>query len=123
MKSPRIPFFIRPVTARVVDKLFEAFVVPEVSKHLAFLESQLETSPGGGGYLCGAHLTAADILMVFPLLVAKSEMGRLSAGKGQAKLADQYPQLWAYLRRLEEEPGYKRAAAKMEQLEGRSKKS
>ncbi|KAK4039423.1 hypothetical protein C8A01DRAFT_47136 [Parachaetomium inaequale] len=117
LKSPKIPFFIRPITSSVVDKMFAAFLAPEMAKHMAFLESQLESSPGNGGYLCGAYLTAADILMSFPLQLACERVGGLSAGKGKGKIADEFPKLWAYLKRLEQEPGYQRAEAKIKEFE------
>ncbi len=116
LKSPKIPFLIRPITSAVVDKMFAAFLEPEMDTHLAFLESQLETSPGGGDYLCGAHLTAADILMSFPVMLARERVTLLGAAKAQGKLA-KYPRVWAYLKRLEEEPGYKRAEAKIKEVE------
>ncbi|KAL2128759.1 hypothetical protein VTI74DRAFT_8694 [Chaetomium olivicolor] len=120
LKSPQIPFFIRPITASVVAKISAAFLAPELAKHFAFLESQLETSPGNGQYLCGAHLTAADILMSFPLLLARTEVGELSAGNGEKKLADRFPKVWAYLNRLEQEPGFKRADAKIKEVEAKN---
>ncbi|KAK4237732.1 hypothetical protein C8A03DRAFT_34299 [Achaetomium macrosporum] len=122
LKSPRIPFVLRPITSGVADKIYAAFVVRQMATHLSFLETQLETAPGGDGngktYLCGARLTAADILMSYPLLEAKERVGSLSmGGKGQGKLADKYPKVWAYLDRLREEPGYKRAEARIEEEE------
>lgn len=117
LKSPTIPFFIRPITSSIVGKMFAVFLAPEMAKHLAFLESQLETSPGNGNYLCGAHLTTADILMGFPLQLARDELADLNAAQGKGKLLDNYPKLCAYLKRLEEEPGYKRAEARMSKLE------
>jgi glutathione S-transferase len=97
--------------------MFASFVAPELSKHMAFLESQLESSPGNGEYLCGAHLTAADILLSFPLQLARKRSGGLSAGEGKGKIADEFPKLWTYLKRLEELPGYKRAEAKVKEFE------
>ena len=41
------------------------FLKPEFESHYKFLESQLETSPDGGQYLCGKDITAADFLMQF----------------------------------------------------------
>jgi len=117
LKGPKIPFFIRPITSSVADKLGAAFLAPEMAKQLGFLESQLETSPDGGSYLCGAHLTAADILMSFPLQMARERAAGLSSGKGQQTMADKYPKVWAYLKRLEDEPGYKLAEAKIKELE------
>ena len=119
LKSPKIPFFIRPITSMVAGNMSAAFLAPEMAKHLAFLESQLDTSPGNGNYLCGAHLTTADILMSFPLLLARETIAELRASGGQGKLTDQYPKVWAYVKRLEEEPGYKRADAKIKELQKR----
>ncbi|KAL2128194.1 hypothetical protein VTI74DRAFT_9530 [Chaetomium olivicolor] len=120
LQSPKIPFFIRPITSSVVDKMHASFLVPQMLKHLAFLESQLETSPGNGQYLCGEHLTTADILMSFPVQLAKQRIAGLSVGKGQGKIGDKFPKLWAYLKRLEQMPGYKRAEAKIKELEKKS---
>lgn len=84
-------------------------------KHLAFLESQLETAPHGGPYLCGSHLTAADILMSYPLLTAKARLEELEGAKSKLLLA--YSRVWKYLELLESEAGYKRAKEKIEKLE------
>ncbi|KAL2158128.1 hypothetical protein VTH06DRAFT_4696 [Thermothelomyces fergusii] len=114
LQGPRIPFFIRPITSGVVDKLMAAYLGPEMAKHLAFLESQLETSPGNGQYLCGQSLTAADILMSFPLQKALQRFAKVTAGNGKGRrIGDSFPKAWAYLKRLEEEPGYKRAEARI----------
>jgi glutathione S-transferase len=117
LRSPKIPFFIRPITSLVAGQMRAGFLAPEMAKHLAFLESQLETSPANGNYLCGAHLTTADILMSFPLLLARETIAELGATNGQGKLIDQYPKVWAYVKRLEGEPGYKRAEARIKELE------
>ena len=116
LKSPKIPFFIRPITSAVVNKMFAAFLEPEMDNQLSFLESQLETSPDGGNYLCGAHLTAADMLMSFPVFLAKERVAQFGAGNARGKMVDKYPRVWAYLKLLEEEPGYKRAEAKIKEL-------
>ncbi|KAK3374594.1 hypothetical protein B0H63DRAFT_480540 [Podospora didyma] len=121
LKGSKVPFFIRPITGAVADKVFAGFVTPTLAKHFAYLESQLETAPNGGGYLCGKKLTAVDILLVFPLVEAKKGLGHLDMGGGKGKLRDNFPKLWEYVTRLEAEPGYKRAAAKIEEVEGKPK--
>lgn len=85
------------------------FLEPNMATHFGFLESQIESSPDEGQYLCGKELTGADILMSFPLEAAK---GR--AGLKQAK----YPKLWAYVERLQEREAYKRAVQKVIEVEG-----
>lgn len=91
-----------------------------MKSHFGFLESQLATAPGGGGYLCGAHLTAADILISYPLTIAlrRGDAASLCGGKPE----DKYPRLWAYFARLENEPGYAKAMAKIEKIEGKRDK-
>jgi len=96
--------------------MFSVWLGPEIAKHLAFIESQLETSPGNGQYLCGSSLTAADILMVYPLQDARERFSQVTAGKGKGKLGEGFPKVWAYLKRLEEEPAYKRAESKIKAL-------
>lgn len=60
--------------------------------------------------MCGPNLTAADILMSFPLIAAK--------GRGGLLPKEKYPLLRAYVDRLEEEEGYKKAVEKIVELEG-----
>ncbi|KAK3358482.1 glutathione S-transferase-like protein [Lasiosphaeria ovina] len=120
-KSPKVPFFVRPVTGFVADKVLWGFVYPNVFRHLAFLESQLATAPDGGPYLCGAHLTAADIMLGFPLSRARGAFADLDMGGGRGKVRDSFPKLWAYVDRLMAEPGLKRSLARMEEAEAAKK--
>jgi glutathione S-transferase len=86
------------------------FLDPNFTTHFTFLESQLSSAPSGGPYLCGPNLTGADILLSFPLI----------AGKGRAGLTkEKYPKLWDYVERLESEPGYKKAADKIVEIDGK----
>jgi glutathione S-transferase len=105
------PFFIRPIASRIASKVQEAFLDENFETHFAFLEDQLRTAPDGGGYLCGPHLTAADILLSFPLLAARNRLPGLKK--------DKYPLLWGYIEKLEQEQGYKKAANKIIEIEGR----
>ncbi|KAH6612219.1 hypothetical protein B0J18DRAFT_441587 [Chaetomium sp. MPI-SDFR-AT-0129] len=121
LKGPKIPFFIRPITSSIVSKLYAAFLLPEILRHLAFLESQLETAPQGGPYLCGAQLTTADILMGFPIREAKNAFAGLEVGDGKGTVGERFPRLWKYLDLLEAEEGYKKAGVKIAELEKRAK--
>ncbi|KAJ5578785.1 uncharacterized protein N7459_007749 [Penicillium hispanicum] len=109
-KSP--PFFVRPITGIVASQVESAFLTRNVEGNLAFLEDQLKTAPGGGPFVCGKELTAADILLSFPIIAAS---GRVLKEKSQQ---EKYPSLVAYANRLQEEAGYKKAVAKIEQIEG-----
>lgn len=86
-----------------------SFLRPNYETHYSWLESQLETSPESGEYLCGPDFTAADILMSFPL-----EAGKSRSGLGE----DQCPRLWKYVSKLQEREAYQRAVKKVEEVEG-----
>lgn len=110
IKNSPVPFFIKPITNGVANKLQTMFLDPNFKTHFTFLESQLASAPNGGQYLCGKNLTGADILMSFPLI----------AGRGRAGLTKEaYPKLWDYVARLEAEPGYKKAADKIAEIDGK----
>lgn len=85
------------------------FLSPNFKTHFDFLEGQIASSPNNGKYLCGAELTGADIVMSFPLGVAK---GRSGFSK------ENHPKLWAYVDRIEALDGFKKAVQKIVDLEG-----
>lgn len=118
LSSPKIPFVIRPISSAIASKVNAAFTLPNAKKQLDFLEQQLTTS--SGPYLCGAHLTAADVLMSFPLLTARDRfpsIGKWDGGSPEAK----HPKVFAYLKMLEDSEGFKRANARIEEIEGKAK--
>ena len=121
MKGPKIPFLIRPVVSSAADKLYAGFVQPNMTKHLSFVEKQLESAPNGGPYLCGEHLTIADILMSFPLLLSPSRLRGLAGGNEKVLAA--YPKVKAYFERLQKEKGHVKAKEKVEALEAKGKKA
>jgi glutathione S-transferase len=109
IKNAPVPFFIRPVTNGVANKVSKFFLEPNFKTHYAFLEEQLKTAPDNGGYLCGKDLTAADILMSFPL-----EAGQSRSGMSK----ETNPLVWAYIDRLHDHESYKRSIRKIEEIEG-----
>jgi len=110
IRNAPLPFFLKPITRGIADKIQNGFLGPNFKTHFTFLESQLSSAPNGGGYLCGPNLTGADILMSYGLL----------AGRGRAGLTKEaYPELFAFAGRLEEEPGYKKAVDKIIEIEGK----
>ncbi|KAJ7655697.1 hypothetical protein DFH06DRAFT_1200748 [Mycena polygramma] len=113
IKRAPIPFFLRPITSRIANQLGSTFVGPEFVKQLGFLETQLESAPDGGPYLCGAQLTAADIMMSYPLQISQIPQD------GHRPLNQKaYPRLWAYTELLKESAGSKRAVEKIIAIEG-----
>lgn len=109
IRDAPVPFFIRPITRGIAGKLTSQFLVPEFNLQYRFLENQLATSPNGGEYLCGTSLTAADIMMIFPL-----QAGRTRSGMSE----EEFPRVFAYVDKLEQREAYKRAIAKIEAVEG-----
>ncbi|KAJ5247730.1 hypothetical protein N7468_002713 [Penicillium chermesinum] len=107
------PFFVRPITSIVASQVESNFLTRNVEGNLEFLEERLKTAPDGGPFICGKNLTAADILLSFPVIAAG---GRVLKDKKQR---DKYPLLAAYAQRLEGEDGYKAAVKKIEQIEGK----
>jgi len=110
IKKAPVPFFIKPITSRIAGGIDTAFLTPNLKSNFSFLESQLATSPQNGQYLCGPHLTGADVILSYPLINAR----------GATSLMKQtYPKLWAYVDRLEAEPGYKIAVEKIIKIDGK----
>ncbi|PYH49468.1 glutathione S-transferase [Aspergillus saccharolyticus JOP 1030-1] len=108
VKNPPIPFFLKPLPRIVAGQVEKAFLERNIAAHLDFLETQLRTSPNGGPYLCGDVLTAADIMMSFPVIAMA---GRLSL--------EGYPTLSGYAERLQQEAGYVAACRKIEEVDGK----
>ena len=96
----------------MASQVESAFLTRNIDGNLAFLEDQLKTAPDGGPFLCGKDLTAADILMSFPVIAAGQRV--LQDKKNQ----DKYPLLTGYAKKLQEIEGYKKAVAKIEAAEG-----
>ncbi|KAK6218700.1 hypothetical protein LQW54_002623 [Pestalotiopsis sp. IQ-011] len=113
MKSPKVPFLIRPVTSLVVNQVFSSFIMPNLRTHLAFLEDQLATS--GGDYLCGKDLTTADIVVSFALITYQSRFEEI--GTWDQKPEALYPKLWAWIARMDAHPGYKKSAEKIKEID------
>ncbi|KAI0598599.1 glutathione S-transferase [Biscogniauxia sp. FL1348] len=114
LKSPNIPFFIRPLTSMVANQILGKLVLPNAKSHLGFLEKQLETS--GGDYICGADLTSADILLSFGLIAAKDKFETFGTWEEGGPTA-LYPKVFAYIDRLESHPGYKRSTEKIKEID------
>jgi glutathione S-transferase len=111
---------MKPITNAIAGRIESAFLNPNFESNWAFLENQLKTCGESEGsdvsktvtepYLCAPRLTGADILMSFPLIAAK--------GRGTTLKAEKYPLLYKYIERIEQEPGYKKAVAKIVEIEG-----
>lgn len=98
MKSAPMPFFIRPIAKTIANKVLSSFVTPNVINHLNYLELELAAT----GWFAGDAMTAADIMMSFPL----------EAAAARADLKEDYPKLTAFLDKIHAMDSYKRALDK-----------
>lgn len=95
-----VPFFVRPIARRITGGVRESFLNPQLELHLGFVEGRLK----GKTWLLGDTLTAADVMMSFPLQAAlkRSRPDR--------------PHIAAYVERIEADPAYRRAESKLGKL-------
>lgn len=92
------PFFIRPIVKAVTGRVREAYLTPSTRKMLDYIEAEL----GRSDWFAGDEMTAADIMMSFPVEAA---MSRANTGKA-------CPNTLAWLERIHARPGYKIAVEK-----------
>jgi len=95
-KAP-VPFFLKPVMRRIAFQGRERYVLPQLKRHLDFIEAELATRV----WFAGDLFTAADIQMSYPLEAARQRVG----------LEDR-PCIRAFLDRSQARPAYQRAQAR-----------
>ncbi|HEX4985040.1 MAG TPA: glutathione S-transferase [Burkholderiales bacterium] len=93
-KGP-MPFFARPVARAIGAKAKESFILPNLERHLDYLEGELAR----GEWFAGPEFTAADVQMSFAL----------EASVARAGLDAKRPRLMAFLDRIHARPAYRRA--------------
>jgi glutathione S-transferase len=113
LRQPPIPFFIRPITSAVADRIFASFIFPNIHRHIKFLDQQLRTS--GGRYLCCDHLAPADIILSFPLFEAKNALDSMGQWEG-GSWKTEFPRVVEYIELLENEDGYKKSTEAVAKL-------
>ncbi|VEL95259.1 glutathione S-transferase [Alteromonas sp. 76-1] len=91
------PFFIKPITNKLIDGILNAYYGPNLAQSLRYVESYLAHHT----WFAGEQPTAADVQMIFPLesLVAS----------GNAK---DFPAIREYVKRVHARPAYKQALEK-----------
>lgn len=92
------PLLLKLVLGRVplFGKRAQKRIQPMIDVHLDWLESEL----GEGEWFAGPAVTAADIMMSFPLEAARSRAGLT---------AESHPRLAAWLERIHARPAYRTA--------------
>ncbi|KAJ4991796.1 putative glutathione s-transferase [Stagonosporopsis vannaccii] len=109
IRSAPVPFFLRPITNGIANKVDASYTTPELTNHLDFLETYLKESPSQGAFFCSDALTGADIMIHFALE---------GAVKKKACTETKYPSLYKYVRRLQDSDSYKRAGQSVEKASG-----
>ncbi len=95
-KEP-MPLVLRPFGALIGGGVLKAYIIPQLKRHLSFIENEL----GDSSFFLGEVLSGADIQMSFPLEAANNRMG-----------FEKYPKLKKYLERIHARPAYQRALEK-----------
>ncbi len=90
-----VPFFIRPVANKITDGVKAGFIGPRLKDHIAFIEQYLSKHD----YFAG-EFSFADIQMSFPLNALLT------------RTTGQFPNIRAFLKRIETRPAYQRAKEK-----------
>ena len=93
-----MPFFIKPIARAISGKVKSAFIRPQITQHLDYMEAEL----GKALWFAGKEFTGADIQMSFPIEAAASRGG----------LDSSRPKLMEFLKRIHARPAYKRALKK-----------
>ncbi|MBJ9986962.1 glutathione S-transferase [Acinetobacter sp. S40] len=90
-----VPFIIRPIANKITDGIKAGFIRPRLKDHIAFLEDYLSSHD----YFAG-NFSFADIQMSFPL------------GAILTRTTGQYPNIQAFLKRIQARAAYQRAKQK-----------
>lgn len=94
METAPMPFFARPIAKKLVGAVREGYLNHTMKAQYDFLEDELAKSM----WLAGDEMTAADIIMSFPVEAFTSRGA-----------SDGYPNIAAYLMRLQARPAYVQA--------------
>ena len=95
IETAPMPFFVKPVARAIARKVKDSFILPQVVRHLDYMESELAQAD----WFAADDFSAADIQVSFPLEAAAAR-----AGLNQSR-----PRLMDFLARIHARPAYIRA--------------
>ncbi len=98
IEKAKMPFIAKPFAKAISHKVKASFVLPQIKRHLDYLEGELQSRD----WFAGAAFSAADVQMSFPLEAAAAR-GGLNASR---------PRLMEFLARIHARPAYQRALEK-----------
>ncbi|MDF2418303.1 MULTISPECIES: glutathione S-transferase family protein [Acinetobacter] len=93
--SKHVPWVIRPIAEKITDGIKGGFIRPRVKEHILYLEQFLSEND----YFAG-DFSFADIQMAFPLIAL------------QKRLHGKYPNIQAFVQRVQERAAFQRAEQK-----------
>ena len=99
VRGAKVPFFVKPIVKGIAAQVHKAYIDPNVTSLLAFMEAELAQRE----WFAGDAFTAADVQMSYPLEAA-------AAGRA-GFTAQSHPRLHAWLTRCQARPAYQRALA------------
>lgn len=99
IQSSPMPFFVKPIANKLCAKVMTTFIGPEIKSLLTFIDTYLSTRT----WFAGEALSGADIQMSFPLEACVA---------GGIIDASQYPNCYAYVKRIQALPAYLAALEK-----------
>ena len=97
VKTSPMPFFVKPIARKIADNVSARFIDPNLTRHLTFLGDHLANNE----WFAGPEISAADILMSFPL------EGAVARARDAVS-----PRLTEFVNKLKARPAYKRAIEK-----------
>jgi glutathione S-transferase len=71
IREAPVPFFVKPVVKGIADQVGKAFITPNLTRLMAFMEAELGQAP----WFAGAEFTAADVQMSYPVEAAAARAG------------------------------------------------
>jgi len=98
IKTTPVPFFVKPITKAIANKVLSEFVNPNIDRLLDFIDASLK----GKQWFLGDQLSGADIQMSYPL----------EASVTSGLIDDQYPGIQSYVERIHRQPSYQDALLK-----------
>ena len=98
IKTTPVPFFVKPITKAIANKVLSEFVNPNIDRLLDFIDTSLK----GKQWFLGDQLSGADIQMSYPL----------EASVASGLIDEQYPEIQSYVGRIHRQPSYKEALLK-----------
>ena len=98
IEAAPVPFFLKPVTRGIANKVREGYLDESVRRNLAFLEATLASRR----WFAGDEFSAADVQMSFPV----------EAAAVRTDLGKEFPAMAGFLDRIRSRPAYMAALQK-----------